>query len=775
MARWRLLLTCLACGTSLLAASAFATPGDENWDDAFGVPGAQQLVQDAVTLAGDLIIAGDFQAVGGVAARGVARWDGTQWSPLGDGLDDGVYALVVWNGDLYAGGGFSGGLARWDGASWAVVDGGVDGYVESLAVWNDDLVVAGSFSAVGGGDVVANNVAVYDGAGWNDLAAGTNGPVNDAAVFGGSLHVCGQFDFAGSTFAANVARWNGASWAALSGGLRDAANDPFEAYGSALAVHGGQLVVAGQFARAGGVTVDGVARWNGTTFSAMGSPFASGEMTALGAFGADLVGSTASGSILRWNGAVWLTLGSADGPAAAIVEHGGGLVVGGAFTVVNGTWMPNLARYAGSWAPLAGGQGASGPVECFGTWNGMTIMGGRFGRAGAVAGVIAAWDGDAWTPLGSGIPATFGQSVESVVAFGDDLVVGGAFSTAGGVAANKIARYDGAQWHAMGPGSLATVSGLLVLDDVLYANGYWSGQQTLGRWNGADFTPLGTGVAGGTQILYGLGSFQDDPVMGGGFTSVDGVSANNIARWDGNAWQPLGAGTSGAVFAIQQVGNLLYVGGVFQQAGGAPASNVAAWDGANWHALGSGVNGRVFDLTSHGNDVYVTGEFTQAGGQPARYVARWDGAAWHPLGSGLDAEGHAVASLDGGVWVGGEFVTAGTAGSSRVARWQPGGATATPLPTSQTRIAMSPARPNPFAGGTVLSLTLAASADVVVDVFDVRGAHVRSLSLPGLAAGRHSVQWDGRDAAGLPAPAGVYFLAVRDGAHAARQRVVLVR
>src|SRR5512140_2140284 len=48
---------------------------------------------------GGLIAGGSFLYAGGQPATGVARWDGTAWQALGDGLTD-VRSLGVWNGEL---------------------------------------------------------------------------------------------------------------------------------------------------------------------------------------------------------------------------------------------------------------------------------------------------------------------------------------------------------------------------------------------------------------------------------------------------------------------------------------------------------------------------------------------------------------------------------------------------------------------------------------------------------------------------------------------------
>jgi hypothetical protein len=54
------------------------------------------------------VAGGSFNTAGGVSAFGIARWDGTTWSPLGSGISAGyVFALTTLpNGDVVAGGDF---------------------------------------------------------------------------------------------------------------------------------------------------------------------------------------------------------------------------------------------------------------------------------------------------------------------------------------------------------------------------------------------------------------------------------------------------------------------------------------------------------------------------------------------------------------------------------------------------------------------------------------------------------------------------------------------
>ena len=83
-----------------------------------------------------------------------------------------------------------------------------------------------------------------------------------------------------------------------------------------------------------------------------------------------------------------------------------------------------------------------------------------------------------------------------------------------------------------------------------------------------------------------------------------------------------------------------------------------------------------------------------------------------------------------------------------------------PLPTSST---LHPNYPNPFFGETMIPFEIAESGRVVIQVFDVMGRQVRELVSTDVARGRHEVEWDGRDGAGLPVSNGVYFVRLQHG------------
>jgi hypothetical protein len=84
---------------------------------------------------------------------------------------------------------------------------------------------------------------------------------------GGSVYAGGIFGTAGEVSANNVARWDGTSWSALGTGV----DVPFPHSGvRALALDSSaNLYAGGDFPVAGGVAVNGLGRWNGTIWSAV--------------------------------------------------------------------------------------------------------------------------------------------------------------------------------------------------------------------------------------------------------------------------------------------------------------------------------------------------------------------------------------------------------------------------------------------------------------------------------------------------------------------------
>ncbi|HVP14856.1 MAG TPA: FlgD immunoglobulin-like domain containing protein [Terriglobales bacterium] len=88
---------------------------------------------------------------------------------------------------------------------------------------------------------------------------------------------------------------------------------------------------------------------------------------------------------------------------------------------------------------------------------------------------------------------------------------------------------------------------------------------------------------------------------------------------------------------------------------------------------------------------------------------------------------------------------------------------------------ISLARPNPTMGRVSLTYTLRSRTTVRVAIYDVNGRRVIERALGEMDLGTHAFTWDGRDARGALAPAGVYLLRLETRERVAEQRIVIVR
>jgi len=590
----------------------------------------------------------------------MARWNGASWTPLGSGITSAlvspaVQTLAVFNDGsgggpaLYAGGNFTiagGGaannIARWSGGTWTPVGIGMNNAVQGLTVFDDGtggglaLYAGGTFTVAGG--AAADRIARWNGAAWAPLGSGMDSGVRGLTVFddgsggGPALYAGGAFTTAGGVSANRIARWNGATWSPLGMGMSDSVN-VMAAFDDGSG-SGPELYAGGFYSEAGGVIMNSIARWRGAAWTPLGTGL--------------------NGAILAMT---MFDDGSGGGPA---------LYAAGNLTSAGGVTVNRIARWNGmTWAPL--GTGMDGTVHSLavfddGLGGGPALYaGGTFLTAGGVTiDRIARWNGMAWTPLGSGMNGfVYALTVfDDGTGGGPALYAGGNFTTAGGVPANRIARWNGTAWTPLGSGMSGganTVRALMVFDDgsgagsALYAGGNFTsaggvGANRIARWNGAVWTPLGSGLD--SEVLT-LTSFDDGsgglPALhaGGWFTNAGGVAANYVARWNGTAWSPLGSGMDFVVYALAAfddgsgTGPALYAGGGFTSAGGAIANRIARWNGMTWTPLGSGMNTfvnalTVFDDDLDGAPALLAGGLFSTSPAGDAFLARWQGCPVKP-------------------------------------------------------------------------------------------------------------------------------------------------
>ena len=305
-----------------------------------------------------------------------------------------------------------------------------------------------------------------------------------------------------------------------------------------------------------------------------------------GGTGFYLIGGVTVNGIVKWDGASWSALGGGMcGYVNALALYNGALYAGGIFTEAGGVSANNIAKWDGSsWSPL--GSGMNGAVYALAVHDGALCAGGHFTTAGGVsANYIAKWDGSSWSPLGSGISGDrhLPLAVHGLAVYDGALCAGGRFTTAGGVSASNIARWDGSSWSPLASGINGSVSSLAVYNGALCAGGEFTtdgevGAKWIAKWDGSSWSPLSGGMSGPYGVrIYALAVYDGALYAGGFFETAGRVSASNIAKWDGSSWSALGSGMNRDVYALATCDDALYAGGTFTTAGDYPSGCMARW------------------------------------------------------------------------------------------------------------------------------------------------------------------------------------------------------
>jgi hypothetical protein len=241
---------------------------------AIGTPLNGSIDEVVLMPSGDLVAIGTFTAAGSVRVNHIARFDGTNWNPLGDGLEpfssnSGATCMALLpNGDLVVGGSYFyfgaslANIAHWNGETWLPFGNGLNNTILDLhAAGNGDLIAAGSFKNAGGSS--ADYLARWDGNEWHAIGNGVNGPVNHILeLSNGDIIMGGSFHKAGSNSVNNIARWNGTDWLDLDGGIDGAWSQP--AVGCLAEVPNHEFAAIGNSYFAGGQGSAFFARWTET-------------------------------------------------------------------------------------------------------------------------------------------------------------------------------------------------------------------------------------------------------------------------------------------------------------------------------------------------------------------------------------------------------------------------------------------------------------------------------------------------------------------------------
>jgi hypothetical protein len=709
--------------------------GDELWSNQFAL-GVNDVVLAVVANATDVYVGGDLTSAGGKPASNIARFSLVthQWYALGSGVNSRVYALALHGNTLYVGGIFTQaggqpaqGIAQFNTATqqWATVGGSVltptnATKVDALAVDSyGNLYMGGHFTGVGG--TGAMNVAMWNGSKWSALGNG----LGDNTMEVSSLWASSPTDvYAGGNFtvfyvayaSAGVAHWDGSGWNGLGGGTY---NSTYRSV-NAVVVRGSQVYIGGDFTTVDDTashSVNHFAIWNtGTsTWSTLGIGMdasiytlaldAAGHVYAGGQF--NHADGLSDGKIAVWNGSFWHNMSTTSAPGmdndvAALYMQGNFLYAGGSFVAAGGYVANHVARWDITNAGWLGLGSSVNNVIYAMTMSGNNLYAaGYFISAGGQrAAGVARWDSltNDWTPLGDGLSgctynSCFTPYVLSILAVGNDIYAGGAFTYAGGQYTVGIARFNllDQQWHVLGsagincsaPNCSPTVNSMVYDGSCIDVGGtfdtaggvpagnlavYCPATNTWGHLTWRDLSGTYNIDTNGTVNALAFDNYGD-LYIGGAFSAP----ASKIFYTDFYGVYNVADSLNGAVNTILPVGNDLYIGGSFTNVRGNTSFNYLAWLPAgqtHYQMVGGGLNGTVYALNWWKNKLIVGGDFTLEGGLVGLdHIALWDGNLWSGLGSGTDQTVFALAGDKNFIYAGGAFNSAGGKAANNFDRW----------------------------------------------------------------------------------------------------------
>ena len=279
---------------------------------------------------------------------------------------------------------------------------------------------------------------------------------------------------------------------------------------------------------------------------------------------------------------------------------------------------------------------------------------------------------------------------------GEVALIGGQFTAIGGSPATTVAGVDLATGavrsfgnNLLGPVGALTSDRMGAVFAASFPTLLATGPTLVSRSTGSGFTTLGTVSGGGGFFGPAVDDLavlpNGDLVAGGSFTSVAGVTANNVARFDGGTWSAMGSGIQEPIrtLFVRSDGTLL--AGTFFSGPNNPTAFLR-FDGTDWVPFGlgvTGISGAAQDIDELPNgDLVAAGGFVFPPSSVAHTAARWNGIDWVPLGQGIQdpAIATSIAALpDGSVVAGGFFGSAGGVAAINTAlfdgtSWRPIGA-----------------------------------------------------------------------------------------------------
>ncbi len=397
--------------------------------------------------------------------------------------------------------------------------------------------------------------------------------------------------------------------------------------------------------------------------------------------------------------------GNGDGANSTVysspIQPDGKIMIGGAFTSYNGTGRNRITRLNADGSSDTGfdpGTGAddyllSTAVQA----DGKIIIGGNFSiYNGTVRGRIARLNGDGTldTAFDPGTGAN-GVIYSTTLQSDGKIIIGGNFTYYNGTARNHIARLnaDGSLDTGFNPGTGANNlincttfqpdGKILIGGDFTSYNG--TARNCIARLNADGSSDTGFNPGTGANNYINTITLQPDGkvVIGGNFTSYNSTARNRIARLNADgtldtAFNP-GTGVNNYIHSITiQPDGKIIIGGYFTNCNGTARNRIARLN-ANGSLdtgfnPGSGSNSHIrYTTLQPDGRIIIGGQFTNYDGTGRNYIARLnaDGTQDPGFNPGTGANNFVSSTAiqaDGKIIIGGAFTRYNGTGCNRIAR-----------------------------------------------------------------------------------------------------------
>ncbi len=393
------------------------------------------------------------------------------------------------------------------------------------------------------------------------------------------------------------------------------------------------------------------------------------------------------------------------------------------------------------WLPTGNGTNNGGNVGVtLRAYNGKLIAGGAFTQAGSAnANGVAMWDGTDWSVVDSTMN-TF-NSVKPLVIFRGQLY---AFVTPASGPAGYMIRLDSSfKWHIV-PNSNYTkqtnsgsVYSACVYNNELFVGGAFDTiggipARHIARWDGTDWASVGLGID--NERVNGMVVYNNELYVGGSFEVAGSVSVNALARWNGSTWNDVGGGISGggyAVFRTMEVyNNELYIGGDFDEAGGQPMIHLTRWNGSTFSIVGGGFghSGYLYALKVFGNRLIISGYFNN--GLFAHRSGTWDGVNFDSLGLGLNIGPSEFEIYDCQLYAGGRFTATGDGVANGVAVLDTIDCSVVNVQEFNLPVVSISIYPNPFSSQALISFARE-QKNTTISITDMLGQEIKAINFTG--------------------------------------------